>query len=299
MRKYIIVTDSCGDLSKELRKEYNIEYVPMHMSYDGKDMVASLDFEEISVIDFYNMMREGTRFITSQVSAFDFRSYFEKYINEGYDVLYVSCSSALSSSIKTSYVVRDELLKKYPNSKIICVDSLNSSQGLGLICKIASRLRGEGKTIEEVANWLENNKLKVNQECTVEKLTYLKRAGRVSAASAFFGGILNVKPIIISDVRGNNAAIEKVKGRKVSYERLVERMMEEYEPGDYKDIVIAHADCMEDALEVKKLIISKLPDAEQYISIEYIGPIVGASAGPGTLAIFFVGKEVTFDSTKA
>lgn len=269
----------------------------MHFSYNGKDFKADLDFGEISVTDFYNMMRDGTRFITSQVNAIDYKERFEKYINEGYDILSISCSSALSASVKASYTVRDELLAKYPDSKIICIDSLNSSSGLGLICKLASRLRAEGKTIEETASWIEENKLKVNQECTVEKLTYLKQAGRVSAASAFFGGLLNVKPIIVSDVKGHNAAIEKVKGKKVAFDKLVERAVSEYNPELCKDVIFAHADCEEDAKELKRLFLEKVKVNEEDTSIEYIGPIVGASAGPGTVAIYVMGKEVTFDST--
>ena len=299
MKKYAIITDSCSDLSKEAREKYNIDYVPMHFSYDGKDVVASLDFEEISVTDFYNMMRNGTRFLTSQVSAIDYKEKFEKYINEGYDILSISCSSALSASVKASYTVRDELLAKYPESKIICIDSLNSCSGLALLCKKAATLRDEGKTIEEVANWILENKKKVNQEATVEKLTYLKQAGRISSASAFFGGILNVKPIIVSDVNGQNASIEKLKGKKVAYDRIVERAVSEYDANVCKDVIIAHADNIEGANELKELLLAKLPEVEENLSIEYIGPIVGASVGPGTVAIYCMGKEVTFDSKKA
>ena len=299
MKKYAIITDSCSDLSKEAREKYNIDYVPMHFSYDGKDVVASLDFEEISVTDFYNMMRNGTRFLTSQVSAIDYKEKFEKYINEGYDILSISCSSALSASVKASYTVRDELLAKYPESKIICIDSLNSCSGLALLCKKAATLRDEGKTIEEVANWILENKKKVNQEATVEKLTYLKQAGRISSASAFFGGILNVKPIIVSDVNGQNASIEQLKGKKVAYDRIVERAVSEYDANVCKDVIIAHADNIEGANELKELLLAKLPEVEENLSIEYIGPIVGASVGPGTVAIYCMGKEVTFDSKKA
>lgn len=299
MKKFVIITDSCSDLRKELRLQYDVDYIPMHMSYNGHDMIASLDFEEISVKDFYDMMRKGTRFITAQVTAKEFKEKFENYIKQGLDVLYISCSSALSASVNASYVARDELLAIYPESKIICVDSLNSCSGLGLMCKIASRLREEGKTIEEVATWLEENKLKVNQEATVEKLTYLKQAGRISFASAFFGGLLNVKPIIVSDVKGHNAAIQKVKGKKVAFEKLIERAVSEYKPEICKDVIFAHADCEEDALELKRLFMEKTNVKEEDTSIEYIGPIVGASVGPGTVAIYCVGTEVTFDSTKA
>ena len=298
MKKFVIVTDSCSDLDKDLRELYDVDYLPMHFTGGGKDYVASLDWEEISATEFYQKMREGTRFITSQVNAASYMERFEKYIQDGYDILSVSCSSALSSSVIASYHVRDELLKKYPDSKIICVDSLNSCYGLGLLCIRASELRAEGKTIEETAAWIEANRKKINQECTVEKLGYLKQAGRVSAASAFFGGLLNVKPIIVSDVNGQNAAEEKVKGRKVSIARLAERFREEYEDLPYQRIHIAHADCLAEAEELKSAISAIVPDKAKDIRIGYVGPIVGASAGPGTLAVYFYGKEVTFDASK-
>lgn len=296
MKKYVIVSDSCCDLNKELREQYNIDYLPMHFSYDDKDLPADLDWKELSFKDFYAEMRAGKRMITSQVNAAQYREAFEKYIADGYDILSISCSSGLSNSVKASYTVRDELLAKYPDSKIICIDSLISCYGLGLLCIRASELRAEGKTIEETAAWIEENKLTVNQECTPEKLTYLKKAGRVSAASAFFGGLLSVKPILISDVNGYNAAVEKVKGRLTSLKRLAERVKEEYIRVPHQRIVVVHADCEEDAETLKGLVAEALAGEDVTIETGFIGPIVGGSAGPGTVAVYFYGKEVTFDS---
>ena len=296
MKKYVIVSDSCCDLSKEIREKYNIDYIPMHFSYEGKDMAADLDWKELSFKDFYAEMRAGKRMITSQVNASQYQEAFEKYIADGYDILSISCSSALSSSVKASYTVRDELQKKYPDSKIICVDSLSSSYGLGLLCIRAAELREEGKTIEETAAWLEENKLTVNQECTPESLVYLKKAGRVSAVSAFFGGLLSVKPILISDVNGHNAAVEKVKGRLTSLKRLAERTKEEYVRVPHQKIVVVHADCENDAETLKGLVADALAGEDVTIETGYIGPIVGASAGPGTIAVYFYGKPVTFDA---
>ena len=150
----------------------------------------------------------------------------------------------------------------------------------------------EYKTIEEVAEWIEENKLKANQECTPEKLSYLKQAGRVSAASAFFGGLLNIKPIIISDAKGQNFAVEKVKGRKTSIDRLAERFSEEVEDLPYQFISIAHADSIDDALELKAAVEKKMKTPLP-IHVGHVGPIVGASCGPGTLAVYFYGKKVT------
>lgn len=294
MRKFVIIGDSCCDLDFNLRSQYDIDYIPMHFNANGKEYVADLDWKELPVKDFYNLMRNGTRILTAQVTAFQYQEKFEKYVKEGYDVLSISCSSALSSSVKASYTVRDELMKKYPECKIVCVDSLNSSFGIGLLCIRASVLRSEGKTIEEVEEEINKLRFKINQIITPEKLSYLKQAGRVSATSAFFGGILNIKPIIISDAKGQNVAIEKVKGRKVAFERIAELTKEVYEELDYQMIYICHSDCEDDANELKRLILEKVKTNVE-IKLGYIGPIVGGSVGPGSVAVQLFGKEVTLN----
>ena len=297
MKKFVIITDSCSDLEKELRQKYDIDYIPMRMIHNGNDYPADLDWKDIPVKRFYDLMREGNRITTAQITVHVYREVFEKYIKEGYDVLSISCSSALSASVLASMTARDELLKIYTESKIICIDSLNACYGLGILCITASELRAEGKTIEETAQWLEENKLKMNQECTPEKLSYLKQAGRVSAASAFFGGLLNIKPIIISDAKGQNFAIEKVKGRAASIERLVQRFSEEFEEDfPYQKIFVGHGDSLLSAEELKtavsKVVFEKTGKLSE-IHTGYIGPIVGASCGPGTIVVYFFGKEVT------
>ena len=295
MKKFVILTDSCSDLSGELRERYGIEYVPMHFSCDDKEYVADLDYGEISQKDFYNLMRDGKRVITAQANMEDYRKVFETYASEGVAVLSVSCSSALSASVKASYVAKDEVLKAYPEAKIVCIDTLMSCAGLGLIAMKASMMRDAGAELDEVAEWIEENKLCFHQEACIDSLTYLKRAGRVSAASAFFGGILSVKPIIISDAKGRNVAVEKVKGRRASIKRAAERFAESYVKSDLP-IVVAHADCDEDAELFKSEIVAKLAelgDNDTQVLTEVIGPIVGASVGPGTIGVFFFGKEVT------
>ena len=292
MKPFIIVTDSCCDLDKPLREKYGIEYIPMYFSLDETTYPADVDWKDFSAKEFYDLMREGKRFFTSQVPVQDYLTSFEGFIQKGYDILSISCSSALSASVKASYVARDELLQKYPDSKIICIDSLNSCFGLGGLCITASELRQSGMVIDEVAAWIEENKLSMNQECTVEKLNYLKQAGRVSTMSAVFGGLLNIKPIIISDAKGQNFAIEKVKGRATSIDRIAERMVNTYKDVNYQKVYIAHADCMDVAETLKQTIHQKL-GKEIPIHIGYIGPIVGASCGPGTFAVYFYGNKVT------
>lgn len=293
MKKFVIVTDSCSDLSRDLREKYNVEYIPMHFSFNDTDYVADLDWGTFSAREYYDVMRNGTRIFTSQVNAHEYVEAFEKYINEGYDILSISCSAALSASVKASYAAKDTVLEKYPDAKIFCIDSLISCGGLALLCMKAAMLRNEGKAIEEVAQWVEENKLNFRQEGTVDKLVYLKQSGRISAASAFFGGLLNIKPIIISDVKGRNVSVEKIKGRSVSIKRLAERFAESYVESELP-IVISHADCIEDAEAAKAELLKLYPNAE--IITCYVGPIVGASVGPGMMGVYYYGAKETFDA---
>ncbi len=298
MKKYIIITDSCSDLGSALREKYDIQYAPMHYVCEGEDHIASLDLTDEEWHEFYESMRNGKRMKTAQVAQKDFEIIFEKAINDGYDVLYIACASGLSASIHSSRIVRDELLAKYPDAKIVCVDSLNSCMGLGILCITAAEMRAAGKSIDEVAAWLEEHKLEMHQEATVDKLTYLKQAGRVSATSAFFGGLLNIKPIIISNVKGENQAVEKVKGRHTSIVRLAERMQEDYRDVPYQKVFVVHADCLDELQDLKKEIVARIPALEGKIETSWIGPCVGISVGPGTMAVYFFGNEVTTTSEK-
>lgn len=292
MKKFEIITDSCSELDLLLRQKYDIDYIPMHMSLDGKEYPASLDWEDFPVKTFYQLLRDGKRFLTAQITKEEYVQKFEPLVKDGLGVLYVACSSGLSASIKASLLAKEELTAKYPNAEIHCIDSLMAGSGLGSLCISASKMREQGIELSEIAKWVEEKKWEVNQECTVEKLTYLKQAGRVSAAAAFFGGLLSIKPIIISDAKGHNFALEKVKGRKNSLDRVAERFVERYRDVPYQDVCISHADCEEDAFELKRMIEEKMGkplDAR----FSYIGPIVGGASGPGTVAIYFYGQEVT------
>ncbi len=298
MRKYIIMTDSCSDMRPAMREKYDITYTPMYFVDKGTDSYASLDLTDEEWHEFYEAMRGGKTMKTAQITQMDFERVFEKAINDGYDVLYIACASGLSASINSSYMARDVMMAKYPEAKIVCVDSLNSCMGLGILCMTASDMRAAGKSIDEVGAWLNEHKLEMNQEVTVDKLTYLKQAGRVSAASAFFGGLLNIKPIIISNIKGENQAVEKVKGRHTSLARLAERMQAEYKDVPYQKVYIVHADCIEDAKELENEIVARIPALAGKIETTWVGPIVGLSAGPGTVGVYFFGETVTTTSDK-
>lgn len=250
----------------------------------------------MSVKEYYDLLREGKKITTTQMTAENYTKTFEKYLKEGLDVLYVGVSSALSSSFNVSLKVRDTLSDCYPERKIICVDSLNGCYGHGLLCVRASELRAEGKTIEETAEWLEKNRNTMNQEGTVESLKWLRQAGRVSGPAALFGGLLQIKPIVISDSTGHNAAVEKVKGRKASLLRLVERVKERYEEVPYQRMYVMHADCIEEAEFFRDELNKALPSTHPEIEIGPVIHHVGAAVGPGMLGVYFYGKEVTYNS---
>lgn len=294
MRDFVIVSDSCCDLDGPTRKRFGIEYIPMRVIYNDTDIPASLDWERISPKQFYDLMRGGVRIRTAQINAGEFKEAFSEYLASGKDVMYIACSSALSNSYKSSLPARDELLKQYTEGKIVCIDSRNACMGLGMLCMTASDLRAEGKSVEETAAYLEAHKQEVNQFATVESLNYLKRAGRVSTTSAVFGGLLQVKPIIISDADGQNVAVEKVKGRRNSMERLAELFKENYVSNPHQRVCIVNADAPEAAEELKKLVEERMPEKDIEVFTAGIGPIIGATTGPGTLAVYFYGKEVTF-----
>ena len=281
-KKFVIVSDSCCELNEEMRKQYDVDYIPMRVSYDDKDLPADVDWKVISAKEFYDILRGDTRIFTAQVPFIEYKEKFEEYIKDGYDILSISCSSALSASVNASKVARDELKTQYPDAEIICIDSLNCGKGLGLLCMYASELRSQGKTIEEI-------KMNVNQLGTVDELKYLKRAGRISASKALFGTMLSVKPIIVSNTKGENISTEKAKGRINSMRRVAEMTKSLYTGNEISDIFVSHGDCLEDAEKLKEYILELMPNAK--ITVDMLNPIMGASCGPKTLAVYFVGKD--------
>ncbi|MBR3242053.1 MAG: DegV family protein [Parasporobacterium sp.] len=289
MRKIAIIGDSTCDLNKTLRTQLDVDYVSMNFVLEGKEYPASLDWEGMSAKEFYNHMRDGKRITTTQVPAESYFNKFSEYLNKDMDVLYISCSSALSGSIGTALVVAKELLENKPDAKIICVDALNSSFGQGIEIMWASKMRSEGKTIEEIAEFLEKNRNCVNQSAYVEKLEYLRRAGRVTASSAFFGNLIGIKPILISDAKGQNFAVKKVKGLQNAMGEAVRLVKERILEPEDQIIYIAHADSKENAEKLGKMIKEQIGCKDVYIDL--IGPIVGASVGPGTIGIYYVGQE--------
>jgi len=291
MSNYVIVTDSTADLTKELRTTYDIDYVQMLINLEGKELPASLDWDVYSAKELYDWLRDGRSIKTSQVPYNTYYSCFEKYLKKGQDVLYIACSSALSGSYNLAKTISEELMEKYPENKVVAVDTLTSCMGQGILCIQAAINRENGYSISKNKKWLLENRKCANQICSIDTLAFLAKAGRVSASKAFFGNLFGVKPILISDAKGTNYAFTKVKGRMKSLDYIVQYTKDTIIDSENQIIYIVHGDDLEAAQYLEKKIQETIPCKGTYIN--YLGPIIGTSCGPGTVAIYYMGKEVT------
>ena len=290
MANYQIFTDSCSDLSTELRKQNNIEYVHMGLVVNGVEKIADLDWVDYSPEEFYGWLSAGKKIKTTQVSMNEFEKGFRPFLEKGIDIIYLGCSSALTGSLNMFNLVAQELRQEFPDRKIIGIDTLCASFTEGLLVLEAATKQKEGLTIDELALWVENNKFYFNQFATVDTLTYLKEAGRIKGAAAFFGNIIGIKPIFISDRKGNNFVIKKVKGTKASLNELFELVKNARDLTKSDKIYIGQGMAQERAEALKKRFKDELNiDA----TVIWIGPIVGTTCGPGVIATFCFGKEVT------
>ena len=294
MNSYAIFTDVGCDVEPALREQFDIDCIYMHYTLDGEDYEERLEWKRFSVKEYYDLIRNGKRIYTTQANVENYKTSFKKYLDEGKDVLYIGCSSQLSASVKSSFIARDELQKEYPDRKIICIDAKRGCYAGGILALTASEMRADGKSIDEVATWVEENKTTSNMIGTIDDLKYLRRAGRISATSAFFAGLLNIKPIVIADAIGRNFAMEKVKGKKKAMERVAQLFKESYRDVPYQKVYINHSDCIEDVEFLKNELFKQL-GKEIPVHVGYVGPIVGASVGPGMLCVNFFGQKVTLN----
>lgn len=294
MSGFCVLADSTCDLGVDLLQKYNIEYLRMNYVVDDREYEATLDWADISSAEYYDLMRNGVRIQTTQVPRNVIENVFNAKLDAGEAIVYIGCSSALSGSVKLAKLVADEILSGR-EGEIYVIDSLCSSLGQGMMAIWAAEMRESGKSAAETAQYIENNRLKVNQCGTVASLEYLRRAGRIKASKAFFGNLFGVKPLIISDIRGQNYAYKKVKGAVNARNETADMLIEAAENIADQTLYISHADNLEGAQQLRDVFMSKAKFKDVYIST--IGPIVGASVGPGTIISFVYGKEVTIEGT--
>ena len=284
---YIFMTDSDSDLPYHLKAQYDIPVVYMPYALNGKEYFDDLG-QTMNHKNYFDQMRQGAVPVTSALNEETYLEYFEPILQEK-DLLFVAFSSKLSSTIQAVYSAREKLLKKYPERKFIVVDTLSISGPMTLLVLKAHEMYRAGASIDEVATWLEENKLRCQGLFTVDDLKYLKRGGRISGAAATVGTMLDLKPIILEASNGTLQSVDKVRGRKKALAFLVEKMMECAPDPKESPIMILNADAPEDAERVKNLVLQKLPEAN--VLIENVGPVIGAHCGPGTVAVCYLGSK--------
>ncbi len=286
---FVIVTDSSANLTDEIIEKYDLEILPLSYLVDGKEHVSYIKGERTDLEGFYKNMRDGAVVTTSCVNTETAKEFFEPYLKEGNDVLYIGFSSALSATYANAECAAAELRKTYPDRKFYTVDSLAASMGQGLLVTYALMEKEKGKTIEEVRDFTENLKLRVCHQFTVDDLMFLKRGGRVSGGAAVIGTILKIKPILHVDNKGRLIPKGKVIGRKASIKALFNKYVEKAYDKENQIVYISHGDCINDAEYLADMIKAQNPCKE--IVINYIDQVIGAHSGPGTLALFFLGQE--------
>ena len=290
MAKFAIVSDSSCNLTSAQAKEYGIDaIVPMHFYLNDREYEASGDWTSISAKEYYDAIRNGARVRSSQATSQTYEETFRRFLNEGRDVLSLSCTGALSASVKESIVAKERLEKAFQNAKILCIDSKNCMYSLAMMLIEIGKMREAGKSIDEVEAWIAAENQNFNEVGTVDKLTYLRNAGRVSASAAFFGGVFSVKPIIVYDEVGHNVAVEKVRGRQGSLDRVAEYLKKYADVKKNRNICIAHADCEEDAKALGAKVAALFPGEDLLFHYGFIEPGVGSAVGPGTLIVGFYG----------
>ena len=280
-----IVTDSACDLPAEMIEALDLGIAALSVELDGRAYAEG----EMTPKELYDHLRSGKLPKTSAVNPELWADAMRPALEQGQDVLTLVFSSALSATCQNAFIAAEELRGEFPDRKLIVIDSLCAAIGLGLLVHTAARLRDAGKSIEETAAWIEEHKLNVCHWVTVEDLMHLKRGGRVSAATAVVGTMLNIKPIIRVDDNGRLESLAKCRGRKAALNYLLDRMAESFDPEIDDTVFIGHGDCMEDAKDLEQKVRERF--GVQNVHINYIGAVVGAHTGPGVAVLFFYGKK--------
>lgn len=283
---YKITTDSTVDLNPARMQELGVPFASLHLLLEGQDILD--DMQASSAMHLYNQMREGKVGTTSQATVESFIDIWNPILEAGEDVLYLGFSSALSGTVNSANTARAQLLEKYPARTIHIVDTLCASAGEGLLLEHAVDIKSKGTKLEAAYEQLQKLKMRINHWFTVDDLAYLKRGGRISSAAALFATLLNIKPVMRVDDEGRLVPYEKTKGRRSAVKRLFTLLLEKIDEAATLGINISQADCMEDATNLKNMIRDKFPHIP--VNIYSVGAVIGAHAGPGTLALFFVGK---------
>ena len=291
MSDYVLLTDSSADLTAELVAELGVEVLPLSFHMGEKTYRNWPDDREIDPHDFYDRLRGGEMATTSAVNVSDYTEAVEPLVQAGRDVLIIAFSSGLSATCHSAQIAAQELSEQYPDRKIYVVDSLCASLGQGLLVWYAARMKAEGKSMEEVRDWLEENKLHLCHWFTVDDLHFLKRGGRISPATAVVGTMLSIKPVMHVDDEGRLIKVGTARGRNASLKALVDHMEETAIDPSAQTVFISHGDCLEDVNKVVEDVKRRFGIPAERFVINNVGPVIGAHSGPGTVALFFLGSK--------
>ena len=289
MRDYVIMTDSCCDLTDQMARDLELEVLPLTMHMDGQDYPNDLAGTAISNQEFYKRIRAGKLATTSAVNVGQFQDAMRRVLESGRDIVCVCFSSALSTTYQSAVIAAEDLRAEFPEAEIHVVDSLSASLGQGLLLYLAVEQKRKGLTAAELAKWVENNRLTVCHWFTVDDLNFLKRGGRVSATTALLGTMLSIKPIMHTSDEGKLVPVSKARGRKAAIAALLDKIEALSVHPEKQTMFICHADCEEDAKAVAQTIQDRF--GTPTVHINYIGPVIGSHTGPNTMGIFFVGTQ--------
>ncbi|HJB46334.1 MAG TPA: DegV family protein [Candidatus Mediterraneibacter surreyensis] len=286
MRDYVITVNSTVDLPKEWLEERHVPVIPLKYTIDGETYT---DMEGLSAKEFFDKLREGKMSTTSQVNPEEAASMLEPFLKEGKDILHLGFSSGLSGTLNSMKIAGEMLQEKYPEAKVIVIDTLCACLGEALLLYKALQQKEKGMNIDELAQWVEDNKLHICHNVTVDDLHHLQRGGRISKTTAVLGTLVQIKPIIHMDDNGKLQVIGKERGRKRSLNKIVDMAVEQSKGWDNDIIMITHGDCIKDAEYVAKLVREEM--GIDNILINNIGTVIGSHTGPGVVAVFCMGNK--------
>lgn len=286
---YRIITDSSCDLPASLADDLGLTVLPLSVTVNGKEYRNYLDEREISFADMYRSLRAGAECKTAAANADAFEDVMRGVLDAGQDVLYIGFSSALSNTFNAGRIAQETMRAAYPQRSIVVVDSLCASLGQGLLVRLAVARQREGASLEETAAYLEATKLHLCHIFTVDDLKFLSRGGRIPAAAALVGTVLQIKPVMHMDDNGKLVNMYKVRGRRKALKALVDEMETRVVEPDRQTVCISHGDCLEDAEYVASLVRERF--AVRDVIFNHVGPVIGAHSGPGTIALFFLGTK--------
>ncbi|MBQ6348724.1 MAG: DegV family protein [Clostridia bacterium] len=289
MSDFVLMTDSSCDLPAELAETMALSVLPLYVDVDSQKYINYLDEREIAFSEIYAKLRTKCPAKTSAVNFNDFLGAMEALLRQGKDILYIGFSSGLSSTYDAGASAARELAERYPERKIYAVDSLCASMGQGLLVYLAWKQKQRGRTIEQVRDYVEDNKLHLCHWFTIDDLMFLKRGGRISGATAIVGSMLSIKPVMHVDNEGHLIKVGTARGRKASLKALADQAGRLGVDLGIQTVFISHGDCLADANYLADIMRARFGVKD--IVINYVGPVIGAHSGPGTVALFFLGKE--------